>query len=294
MYEDYPTIYETTLSNSLVYIIIFLTILLGILLFTIFSMAKVYKKANRSFVSAWIPIYNTLVLLEMVTMPKITFFVLLLPIINIFMYYRMYVLLAVAFRKDKKFALGLLFLPFIFFPILAFSKDEYIGIDLKAMEGKSEVNYNPVIVEDDLNITVNEVKEEEKYNSNISIGGGVYQQDYTNNLMSTDYNNQTILNQKTETKPPIDLLASVHNEDNNNSTNIVGTNNDDKLTEVNNQIELSSINDNVNKDLQQVEVKTESVPTTNNQNQEFFDCPRCGTKLKRGMSACFMCGQRID
>ena len=36
---------------------------------------------------------------------------------------------------------------FIFFPILAFSKDEYIGIDLKAMEGKSEVNYNPVVIE---------------------------------------------------------------------------------------------------------------------------------------------------
>jgi hypothetical protein len=256
-------------------------------------MAKVYKKANRSAISAWIPIYNTLVLLEMVNMSKATFLVLLIPIINIFMYYRMYVLLAESFRKSKKFALGLLFLPFIFFPILAFSKDEYIGIDLKAMEGKSEVNYNPVVIEDNQNITVNEIKEEEKHNSNISIGGGVYQQDYTNNLINADYNNQAIFNQKTENKPPIDLIASVHNNDNIENDNSIPTNSyitaqkeDAPVIDVQPE---PTINDNINSIK-----KIESTPVDNNQNSEFFDCPRCGTKLKRGMSACFMCGQRID
>lgn len=226
MYDDYPTIYETTLSNTLVYVIIFSTILLTIILFTIFSIAKVYKKSNRSFISAWLPIYNTLVLLEMVNMPKITFIILLIPVINIFMYYRIYILLAASFRKDKKFALGLLFLPFIFFPILAFGKDEYIGINLKAMEGKSEVNYNPVIIEDNQNITVNEVKDSDVNSSNISIGGGVYQKDYTNSLLNVDYSNQAVLNKNTENKPTVDLLASVHthNVNNTNSNNNVSVN----------------------------------------------------------------------
>ena len=70
MYDDYPTIYETTIDQNFIYWIILGVILLILFIITLFSLGKIFKKANRSGVSAFIPFYNILVLLEITNKPK--------------------------------------------------------------------------------------------------------------------------------------------------------------------------------------------------------------------------------
>lgn len=210
MYNDYPTAYETVINNKIIYITIFGIIILLMLLLILFSLGKIYKKANRSAISAWIPIYNILVLLEVVNLPKWYIFLLLIPIVNIFIGIKVYFTLAKLFRKSKPFALGLLFLPVIFYPILAFGSSEYIGINLMAIGGKTQAVDIPIITNDeDKNPIVHEEADTKSENIGISIGGGVYQKDYTNNLLEVDKNQEILkkpdlINSNNMKKSPVD------------------------------------------------------------------------------------------
>ena len=70
MYDDYPTVIESTVENNMIYLIILGIIFIGVFVFSLISLAKVFKKANRSGISAIIPIYNIIVLLEITNYPK--------------------------------------------------------------------------------------------------------------------------------------------------------------------------------------------------------------------------------
>lgn len=208
MYTDYPTIYETTINENLIYFIILGVILLIILIITFLALAKVFKKANRSGISAIIPIYNILILLEITNSSKWYLLFLLIPGINIIFSLFLMLNLAKTFRKSKLFAVGLTFLPFIFLPILGFGKSEYIGINLAAMEGKTTVVDIPRIIEpEEKNLVVHEQKDTSLKNIDISIGGGVYQKEYTNTLLRVDQN-QTIPNKNNDF---IDNTSSIPN-----------------------------------------------------------------------------------
>ena len=197
MYDDFPTIYETSLNQNLIYFIILGIILLILLIITLISLAKIFKKANRSGISAFIPIYNLIMLLEITNSSKWYLLFLLIPGVNIIFSLSIMFSLAKNFRKSRVFALGLTFLPFIFFPILAFGNSEYIGINLVAMEGKSIVADIPKVIEPEEKAPlVHEETDTASKNLNISIGGGVYQKDYTNTLLQVDQN-QAILNKNT-------------------------------------------------------------------------------------------------
>ena len=187
MYDDYPTIYETTIDQNFIYWIILGVILLILFIITLFSLGKIFKKANRSGVSAFIPFYNILVLLEITNKPKYFFLFYLIPgVIFLFYLFTMFSL-ARLFRKSQGFAFGLTFFPFLFYPILAFSDSEYIGINLAAMEGKSTtIDVPKVVEEEEENPVIHEEQDEASRNINISIGGGVYQKDYTNTLLHVD------------------------------------------------------------------------------------------------------------
>lgn len=196
MYDDYPTIYETALNENLIYVIILALFFLAIFIITLISLAKVFKKANRSGISAFIPLYNIVILLEITNSSKWYFLMFLIPGINLFFYLFTMFSLAKLFRKKKSFAFGLVFLPFIFYPILAFGDSEYMGINLVAMEGKATVADIPKVVEDEeeKNPVVHEEKDTSLRNIDISIGGGVYQKEYTSSLLQVD-EKQAISNQ---------------------------------------------------------------------------------------------------
>jgi hypothetical protein len=102
-------------------------IYLAIIVLLIVSMWKVYAKAGKPGWAAIIPIYNIIVLLEIVGKPLWWIILMLIPFVNFVVAIIVYLELAKVFGKGAGFGIGLFFLSFIFFPILAFSDAKYVG-----------------------------------------------------------------------------------------------------------------------------------------------------------------------
>jgi hypothetical protein len=91
------------------------------------AMWKVYTKAGKPGWAVLIPIYNFIVLLEIVGRPVWWFILLLIPLVNVVVVIMIAFDLARSFGKGSGFGLGLVFLNFIFLMILGFGSAEYIG-----------------------------------------------------------------------------------------------------------------------------------------------------------------------
>lgn len=105
---------------------VLIQILVLFLVITAESRWKIYKKAGKEGWAALIPLYNIIVFLEIIEKPLWWLIMLLIPGVNIVFSIWMLNLLAKRFDKDEAFTIGLLFLPFIFYPLLGMSKAQYI------------------------------------------------------------------------------------------------------------------------------------------------------------------------
>ena len=89
---------------------------------------SIYSKAGQpGWWACIIPIYNIIVLLEIVGKPWWWLFLLLIPVVNLILIIWITNLLSLSFGKNSGFTFGLLILPIIFYPILAFSDARYNG-----------------------------------------------------------------------------------------------------------------------------------------------------------------------
>lgn len=89
---------------------------------------RIYEKAGKPGWTAIIPIYNLLILLEIIGKPWWWLLLLLfVPGVNIVLGIWMTNLLSKSFGQNVGFTLGLIFLSVIFYPILAFGNFEYKG-----------------------------------------------------------------------------------------------------------------------------------------------------------------------
>ncbi len=86
---------------------------------------RVFSKAGQPGWAAIIPIYNIYVLTAVTGQPWWLIIFAAIPLVNIFAMAFLYLKLAERFGLSFPFALGLLFLPFIFFPILGFGDAVY-------------------------------------------------------------------------------------------------------------------------------------------------------------------------
>ena len=98
----------------------FFIFLLAVLI--VASWWMIFQKAGKPGWAAIIPIYNFIVLLEIVNKPWWWIFLLLIPIVDIVILIMVYDRLAKSFGKDTGFTVGLILLGIVFFPILAFSQ----------------------------------------------------------------------------------------------------------------------------------------------------------------------------
>jgi len=87
----------------------------------------IYQKAGKRGWYSLIPVYNVLVLLQIVGKPWWWILLFLIPFVNIIFVIWMLNMLSKSFGKNEGFTVGLLFLSFIFLPILAFGKAKYAG-----------------------------------------------------------------------------------------------------------------------------------------------------------------------
>jgi hypothetical protein len=114
-----------TMTAGLLGFIYFFSLLVSILY--IVSLWKIFAKAGKPGWASIVPIYNVIVMLEITGKPIWWIILLLIPVVNLVISIIVIVELANKFGKSGGFAVGLIFLPVIFYPILAFSNAEYIG-----------------------------------------------------------------------------------------------------------------------------------------------------------------------
>ena len=100
-------------------------IYLGIIVFLIAALWTVFTKAGQPGWGAIVPIYNIILLLKIAGKPGWWFFLCLIPLVNFVIIILIYIALAKNFGKGGGFAAGLLFLPFIFYPMLAWGDARY-------------------------------------------------------------------------------------------------------------------------------------------------------------------------
>ncbi|MFC3561702.1 DUF5684 domain-containing protein [Pedobacter jamesrossensis] len=102
-------------------------IYLAIIVVLIVGMWKVFEKAGKPGWAAIIPIYNLIILLEIVGKPMIWILWLLIPCVNIVFMVWLYNLVSKSFGKSEGFTVGMVIFPFIFWPLLGFGSAKYLG-----------------------------------------------------------------------------------------------------------------------------------------------------------------------
>lgn len=107
--------------------IVILLIELAIVAFYVYAGWKLFTKAGKPGWASIVPIYNILVQLEIVGKPAWWLVLLLIPFVNFVVAILVCIELAKVFGKSTGFGIGLVFLGFIFFPILAFGDAKYVG-----------------------------------------------------------------------------------------------------------------------------------------------------------------------
>jgi hypothetical protein len=100
---------------------------LAVLIVQIAGMWKVFDKAGQPGWAAIIPIYNVYVMLQIVGRPAWWLILFLVPVVNLVVSILVMIDVAKAFGKGVGYALGLIFLSFIFWPLLGFGDARYRG-----------------------------------------------------------------------------------------------------------------------------------------------------------------------
>ena len=100
---------------------------MAIAVFILACMWKIFTKAGKPGWAAIIPIYNALVQLDILGRPRWWLLLMFIPVVNFVISIIIIFDLAKVFGKSTGFGFGLLFLSFIFIPILAFSDAKYVG-----------------------------------------------------------------------------------------------------------------------------------------------------------------------
>jgi hypothetical protein len=88
---------------------------------------KIFVKAGKPGWAAIVPIYNLIVLIEIVGKPMIWILWLIIPCVNIVFAVWLYNLLSKSFGKTEGYTAGMIILPFVFIPMLGFGDAKYLG-----------------------------------------------------------------------------------------------------------------------------------------------------------------------
>lgn len=147
--NSYTTIDNPILDQIYTFlpIIGIVSLVLGLLM--LISTWRIFKKAGKYGWASIVPIYNTIVLIEVAGLPLWYFILFFIPFVNIYALFKIYIELAHKFGKGTGFGVLSIFFPIICLPILAFGKCKYEGNDN---------NTNTTIVSTDNNTGVNEAQ----------------------------------------------------------------------------------------------------------------------------------------
>lgn len=99
----------------------------AVIILIIVSWWKIFTKAGKPGWAILIPFYNVIIMLQIVGKPWWWLLLMLIPIVNIVFVIWMINLLSKSFGRGSGFTIGLIFLSFIFLPILGLGDSKYAG-----------------------------------------------------------------------------------------------------------------------------------------------------------------------
>lgn len=121
-------ILQITFSNFMIIFEILMLVMVILAIFTYISQWKVYEKAGKQNCTAIIlPGFNSIALLEIAEMPTWCIIYDFIPFLHLYFYTKASIEVAHKFGKSTAFGVGLAYLGFIFYPILAFGNSTYKG-----------------------------------------------------------------------------------------------------------------------------------------------------------------------
>lgn len=120
--------YNTALSNGAGgFFMAFGLFSFFLVVLNVIGMWKIFVKAGKPGWASLVPIYNTIVLIEIVGKPTIWILWLLIPCTAPIFGIWLLNLLSKSFGKTESYTVGLVLLSFIFVPMLGFGSAKYLG-----------------------------------------------------------------------------------------------------------------------------------------------------------------------
>ncbi|HET9621040.1 MAG TPA: DUF5684 domain-containing protein [Kofleriaceae bacterium] len=104
----------------------FFLVMMAVMALMVVSGWKVFEKAGKPGWAVFVPIYNSIVMLEIARKPVWWIALMFVPVVSFVVAIMVVAAVANNFGKGTGFALGMIFLPMIFLPILAFGDARYL------------------------------------------------------------------------------------------------------------------------------------------------------------------------
>ena len=131
--ENLEGLFENSSYQISLIVGILTNIIQGIIVVTYASLWRIFRKSGEKGWHALIPIYNLIIICDIIKRDRILVLLFFIPIINLIAMASITNGMAKAFGRSTAFSIGLFFLPFIFSPTLAFGENEYIYGEYKVV-----------------------------------------------------------------------------------------------------------------------------------------------------------------
>ncbi len=117
-------LFEYSFTKTTLMAFIFI-IYIAFIIFIIAGIWKTFEKASQPGWACIVPFYNYYIMGKIGGVKN--WWLIFIPLINIYIVFVIMIAIAKSFGKDTAFGIGLVFLGFIFFPILGFGAATYLG-----------------------------------------------------------------------------------------------------------------------------------------------------------------------
>ena len=107
-------------------VFLFFLIYIGIIVVMIISIWKIFTKANQPGWACLVPFYNWYIMVLIAKKPMLYFGMMFVPFVNIVFMIMIINGICKNFGKTEGFTVGMIFLPFIFYPILGLGSAKYV------------------------------------------------------------------------------------------------------------------------------------------------------------------------
>ena len=124
--ENLADLFEDSTYRMTLLVGILFNIFQAIIIITYVSLWRIFRKAGKKGWHALIPIYNLVIMCDIIKRDRAWVLLFFIPLFNLIALGTIANGMTRVFGRSPAFSVGLFFLPFIFYPILAFGKNKYI------------------------------------------------------------------------------------------------------------------------------------------------------------------------